>query len=132
MTSPFWDDLNMTRSSITPKTICIVLLLIACALLACRAVLRNQPIRKNRICQTPSPPALGDSNSRARRFTGHAPDDARRTLPEEHPDPEDSRPPGATLEDTLGEIWSSVVTLILYPVVFFAVAYTQFMRTDIR
>ena len=53
-------------------------------------------------------------------------------LPEEHPDPEDSRLPGATLEDTLGEIWSSVVALILYPVVFFAVAYTRFMRTDIR
>jgi ABC-2 type transport system permease protein len=37
-----------------------------------------------------------------------------------------------TLEDTLGEIWSSVVALILYPVVFFAAAYTRFMRTDIR
>lgn len=46
--------------------------------------------------------------------------------------PEDSRLPGATFEDTLGEIWSSVVALILYPVVFFAVAYTRFMRTDIR
>ena len=39
---------------------------------------------------------------------------------------------GATLEDTLGEIWSSVVALILYPTVFFAVAYTRFMRMDIR
>ncbi|MFA7199751.1 MAG: hypothetical protein WC093_10715 [Methanoculleus sp.] len=68
----------------------------------------------------------------ARRFTGRAPDDARRTLPEEHPDPEDSRLPGATLEDTPGEIWSSVVALILSPVVFFAITYTRFMRTDIR
>ncbi|WP_292728365.1 hypothetical protein [Methanoculleus sp.] len=80
----------------------------------------------------PVPPAPGDCNSRARGFTGRAPDDARRTLPEEHPDPEDSRLPGATLDDTLGEIWSSAVALILYPVVFFAVAYTRFMRTDIR
>jgi len=63
---------------------------------------------------------------------GCAPDGARRTLPEEHPDPEDSRLPGATFEDTLGEIWSSVVALILYPVVFFAVAYTRFIQMDVR
>jgi hypothetical protein len=81
---------------------------------------------------SPFPACPGDSNSRARRFTGRAPDGARRTLPEEHSDPEDSRLPGAILEDMLGEIWSSVVALILYPVVFFAVAYTRFLRTDIR
>jgi len=39
---------------------------------------------------------------------------------------------GATLEDTLGEIWSSVAALTIYPVIFFAVAYTRFMRMDIR
>ncbi len=39
---------------------------------------------------------------------------------------------GTTLEDTLGRIWSSVVALTLYPVVFFAVAYTRFMRMDLR
>ncbi len=40
--------------------------------------------------------------------------------------------PGTTLEDTLGEIWSSVAALTIYPVVVFAVAYTRFMRMDIR
>ena len=39
---------------------------------------------------------------------------------------------GATLEDTLGEIWSSIAALTIYPVAFFAVAYTRFMRMDIR
>ncbi len=39
---------------------------------------------------------------------------------------------GAALEDTLGEIWSSVVALIFYPVGFFAAAYTRFMRMDIQ
>jgi len=43
-----------------------------------------------------------------------------------------SKSPGATLEDTLGKIWSSVVALTVYPVVFFAIAYTRFMRMDIR
>ncbi|KLK88745.1 ABC transporter [Methanoculleus sediminis] len=43
-----------------------------------------------------------------------------------------SNSPGATLEDTLGEIWSSVAALTIYPVAFFAVAYTRFMRMDIR
>jgi ABC-2 type transport system permease protein len=36
------------------------------------------------------------------------------------------------LEDTLGEIWSSVVALIFYPAVFFAIAYIRFLRMDIR
>ncbi|MCK8518452.1 ABC transporter permease [Methanoculleus sp. 7T] len=40
--------------------------------------------------------------------------------------------PGATLEDTLGKIWSSVAALTIYPVVFFAIAYTRFLRMDIR
>jgi ABC-2 type transport system permease protein len=40
--------------------------------------------------------------------------------------------PGATLEDTLGTIWSSVAALAAYPIVFFAIAYTRFMRMDIR
>lgn len=39
---------------------------------------------------------------------------------------------GATLEDTLGKIWSSVAALTIYPVVFFAIAYTRFLRMDIR
>ncbi|MCK8518082.1 ABC transporter permease subunit [Methanoculleus sp. 7T] len=39
---------------------------------------------------------------------------------------------GTTLEDTLGEIWSSVAALTIYPVVFFAIAYTRFLRMDIR
>jgi len=39
---------------------------------------------------------------------------------------------GATLEDTLGEIWSSIAALTIYPVAFFAIAYTRFMRMDIR
>ncbi len=43
-----------------------------------------------------------------------------------------SKSPGATLEDTLGKIWSSVVALTVYPVVFFAIAYTRFLRMDIR
>ena len=43
-----------------------------------------------------------------------------------------SNSPGATLEDTLGEIWSSIAALTIYPVAFFAVAYTRFMRMDIR
>ncbi len=43
-----------------------------------------------------------------------------------------SRSPGATLEDTLGEIWSSIAALTIYPVVFFAIAYTRFLRMDIR
>ncbi|WOX56502.1 MULTISPECIES: ABC transporter permease subunit [unclassified Methanoculleus] len=43
-----------------------------------------------------------------------------------------SSSPGTTLDDTLGRIWSSVVALILYPVAFFAVAYTRFLRMDIR
>ena len=43
-----------------------------------------------------------------------------------------SNSPGATLEDTLGEIWSSVAALTISPVAFFAVAYTRFMRMDIR
>ncbi|WP_214041689.1 ABC transporter permease [Methanoculleus sp.] len=40
--------------------------------------------------------------------------------------------PGATLEDTLGEIWSSIATLTIYPVAFFAIAYTRFMQMDVR
>ncbi len=40
--------------------------------------------------------------------------------------------PGTTFENMLGEIWSSVVALIFYPVVFFAIAYARFMRMDIR
>ena len=40
--------------------------------------------------------------------------------------------PGAALEDTLGRIWSSIAALTIYPTVFFAVAYTRFMRMDIR
>ena len=43
-----------------------------------------------------------------------------------------SRSPGATLEDTLGKIWSSIAALTIYPVVFFAIAYTRFLRMDIR
>ncbi len=43
-----------------------------------------------------------------------------------------SSSPGTTLDDTLGRIWSSVVALILYPIAFFAVAYTRFLRMDIR
>jgi len=43
-----------------------------------------------------------------------------------------SNSPGATLEDTLGEIWSSIAALTIYPVAFFAIAYTRFMRMDIR
>ena len=43
-----------------------------------------------------------------------------------------SKSPGATLEDTLGKIWSSVAALTIYPVVFFAIAYTRFLRMDIR
>jgi ABC-2 type transport system permease protein len=39
---------------------------------------------------------------------------------------------GATFEDTLGKIWSSVVALTVYPIVFFAIAYTRFLRMDIR
>ena len=43
-----------------------------------------------------------------------------------------SRSSGATLEDTLGKIWSSIAALTIYPVVFFAIAYTRFLRMDIR
>ncbi|MCK8518455.1 ABC transporter permease subunit [Methanoculleus sp. 7T] len=43
-----------------------------------------------------------------------------------------SRSPGTTLEDTLGKIWSSIAALTVYPVVFFAIAYTRFLRMDIR
>ena len=43
-----------------------------------------------------------------------------------------SRSPGTTLEDTLGKIWSSIAALTIYPVVFFAIAYTRFLRMDIR
>ena len=39
---------------------------------------------------------------------------------------------GATLEDTLGEIWSSIAALTIYPVAVFAIAYTRFLRMDIR
>jgi len=39
---------------------------------------------------------------------------------------------GATFEDTLGKIWSSVAALAVYPIVFFAIAYTRFLRMDIR
>jgi len=43
-----------------------------------------------------------------------------------------SRSPGATLEDTFGKIWSSIAALTIYPVAFFAIAYTRFLRMDIR
>ncbi len=43
-----------------------------------------------------------------------------------------SRSSGATLEDTLGKIWSSIAALTIYPIVFFAIAYTRFLRMDIR
>ena len=39
---------------------------------------------------------------------------------------------GATLEDMLGRIWSSIAALTIYPVIFFAIGYTRFMRMDIR
>ena len=39
---------------------------------------------------------------------------------------------GATLEDMLGRIWSSIAALTIYPVIFFAIGYTKFMRMDIR
>ncbi|MBC8520469.1 MAG: ABC transporter permease subunit, partial [Methanomicrobia archaeon] len=36
------------------------------------------------------------------------------------------------LQEVLGKGWEKILALLIFPVVFFAIAYVKFMRMDIR